>query len=135
MASITWGPQLELGFKTIDEQHRSWTNIFNALDKAQRDGRDSDVLGQVLDRLLDYSFLHFKTEEGLMKEAGYEDLATHEREHRVFADQIAIFRDKHSAGSLSVTPAVVEFLRSWLILHITASDRGYITALRDAGIH
>ncbi len=134
MARINWGPQLELGFKTIDEQHRSWTEIFNALDKAQREGRDNEVLGKTLDRLLEYSFLHFKTEEGLMRSADYDDLETHEREHRVFSDQIAIFRDKHAAGSLSVTPAVVEFLRSWLVLHITASDRGYITALREAGI-
>jgi hemerythrin len=134
MAMITWGPQLELGFKTIDEQHRNWTEIFNELDRAQRSGRGAEVLGPVLDKLLDYTFLHFKTEEGLMSSAGYEELSTHEREHRVFADQIMIFRDKQAAGFMNVTPAVVDFLRSWLILHITASDRGYITCLKEAGV-
>jgi hemerythrin len=134
MAQIIWGPTLETGIKVIDEQHRHWTELFNALDLAQKQGRGGEVLGPTLEKLLEYTFLHFRTEEGLMKSSDYDELKTHKREHRVFTDQVEIFRDKHTAGFLDISPSVVDFLRSWLILHITASDRGYIPYMQDAGI-
>jgi hemerythrin-like metal-binding protein len=136
MAAIDWDTRLEVGIATIDKQHRRWVGMYNALDKAMQEGRDEDMLGKTLEALIEYSQYHFGTEEALMRQNDYdeEEFALHKREHRAFSDQIAIYRDRHDAGSRKITQEVVDTLRGWLVTHITASDRGYIRTLKDAGV-
>lgn len=136
MAAIAWAKRLDTGIATIDKQHRRWVELYNELDAAVEQGRERDALRRTLEALVEYSGYHFRTEESLMKQANYdqEEFDLHVREHRVFTDQIAIYRDRELAGSQRLTPEVVAYLRDWLVTHIKASDRGYITSLQNAGI-
>ena len=134
MAAIDWTARLETGIETIDKQHRRWVGMYNDLDSAVQEGREQQALGEVLEALVEYSSYHFRTEEALMEHAEYdaEELELHRREHRVFTDQIVLYRDRTAAGFQRVTPEVVAYLRDWLVTHITATDRGYIRAIKDA---
>ena len=97
---------------------------------------EEEQLGKTLAELVDYTHYHFKTEESLMKQADYdaEEFELHRREHRVFTDQIKIYQDRQSAGFQKLTPQVMQYLRDWLVMHITASDRGYIPPIKEAGL-
>ncbi len=136
MPAITWGPSLEVGIETIDKQHRRWVNLFNTLDEAVSAGREQAALAEALEAYLEYSEYHFKTEEALMRQAKLdeEEYDFHLREHKVFRDQIVIYRDRHAAGFLTVTPQVTAYLRQWLLAHVTGTDRGYIQPIMDAGL-
>jgi hemerythrin-like metal-binding protein len=136
MAAIIWAKQLEVGIPTIDKQHRRWVEMYNDLDRAVQEGREEDKLSETLEALIDYSHYHFKTEEALMQQNGFdeEEFALHRREHHVFSDQIVIYRDRFAAGFHKLTPEVVQTLRDWLVAHITGTDRGYIRTLQDAGV-
>jgi len=136
MALITWSEQLSVQIDNIDRQHRRWVELVNALDTAVREGREDEQLKKTLADLVDYTHYHFKTEETLMQQADYdaEEFELHRREHRVFADQIKIYKDRQSAGFQKLTPQVMQYLRDWLVTHITASDRGYITPIKEAGL-
>jgi hemerythrin-like metal-binding protein len=136
MAAIDWDKQLEVGIATIDKQHRRWVELYNALDIAVQEGRQESKLGETLEALIEYSQYHFGTEEVLMRQNEYdaEEFSLHCREHRVFTDQIVIYKDRHDAGFQRLTPVVMASLRDWLVTHITASDRGYISTLKGAGV-
>ncbi len=133
MPLITWGPELEIGVDIIDRQHQGWVNLLNELDVALVEGRGLEQVGKTLNELIDYTHAHFRTEEGLMAKADYEDLPMHRREHRVFTDQIEIFRDRVELGQMALSLEVMQFMRGWLVTHITGSDRGYISAFEAAG--
>ncbi|MBW1880698.1 MAG: hemerythrin family protein [Deltaproteobacteria bacterium] len=136
MAAISWVPQLETGIEVIDKQHRRWVEIYNALDAAVQAGREEDALTKALTDLVEYSRYHFRTEEALMERASYdeEEFDLHRREHKVFTDQVVIYQDRATAGFQKLTPQVMAYLRDWLLAHVTGTDRGYITPLREAGI-
>ncbi len=134
MALITWGPKLEIGIGIIDSQHRRLVDLINKLDEATEKGRGSDVVGETLEGLIDYTHTHFRTEQELLKEHNYEDYDLHCREHRIFTDQIEIYRDRLDAGSLRISSNVMAYMRGWLLTHIGSSDRAYIRTLKDAGV-
>ncbi len=134
MPLITWGPKLEIGIGIIDSQHKRLVNLINQLDEAMKEGRGADAVGKTLEGLIDYTHTHFRTEQELLKEHDYEDYALHCREHRIFTDQIEIYRDRLDAGSLRISGDVMEYMRGWLLTHIGSSDRAYIRTLKDAGV-
>jgi hemerythrin len=136
MDFITWSERLETGIQNIDKQHRRWVNLINDLHRAVAEGREQEGLREALDALVDYTQYHFRTEEALMKQAKYdeEEFELHCREHRVFTDQIVIFRDRLDVGFTKMSPEVTQYLRGWLVNHVTASDRGYIRPIKDAGL-
>jgi hemerythrin-like metal-binding protein len=134
MPLITWGKKLEVGIGIIDSQHRRLVDLINQLDKATEEGRGNEVVGETLKGLIDYTHTHFRTEEDLLKEHDYEDYDLHRREHRIFTDQIEIYRDRLNAGSLRISSNVMGYMRGWLLTHIGSSDRAYIRTLKDAGV-
>jgi hemerythrin-like metal-binding protein len=134
MPLITWGKKLEVGIGIIDSQHRRLVDLINQLDKATEEGRGNEVVGETLKGLIDYTHTHFRTEEDLLKEHDYEDYDLHRREHRIFTDQIEIYRDRLNAGSLRISSNVMGYMRGWLLTHIGSSDRAYIRTLKDGGV-
>lgn len=134
MPLITWGEKLETGIGVIDRQHQHWVGLINSLDQAMVDGRGLEQLVETLNALLEYTHSHFRTEEVLMERHGYEDLDLHRREHRVFTDQVEIYRDRLELGQNILTVQVMQYMRQWLVTHVTGTDRGYISTLKDAGV-
>jgi len=134
MPLITWGKQLETGVSSIDHQHQGWVDLVNELDVAILEGRGQEQVSQTLNELIDYTHAHFRTEETLMAKHGYEDLKLHRREHRVFTDQIEIYRDRVDLGQMTLSIEVMQYMRGWLVTHITGSDRGYIATMKAAGV-
>ncbi len=134
MPAITWGPQIELGIEIIDAQHKRLVELINELGQAMEDGRSNEVMAATLAELVDYTHTHFKTEEVLLHENDYEDLKQHRREHRIFTDQIEIYKDRFESGFQSVTQALMDYLSGWLVTHITVSDRAYLATLKEAGV-
>ena len=134
MPLITWGPKLEVGIGIIDSQHKRLVDLINKLDEATKEGRAAEAVGETLKGLIDYTHTHFTTEQELLKEHNYEDYKLHCREHRIFTDQIEIYRDRLDAGSLKISNDVMGYMRGWLLTHIGSSDRAYIKTLKDAGV-
>ena len=134
MPLITWGPKLEVGIGIIDSQHKRLVDLINKLDEATKEGRAAETVGETLKGLIDYTHTHFTTEQELLKEHNYEDYTLHCREHRIFTDQIEIYRDRLDAGSLRISKDVMGYMRGWLLTHIGSSDRAYTGTLKNAGV-
>ena len=134
MPLITWGPRLETGIAIIDAQHKRLVDIINELNDALEAGRSDEIMGAILEELVAYTETHFSVEEKLMGNHDYEDIENHRREHRVFTDQIKMDRANFNAGAWKFEKRMMDYLRGWLVNHISASDRAYVPTLKRAGV-
>lgn len=106
-----------------DAQHQALFEILDLLASP-----DSD--DEVLQRLYEYTEIHFRLEEHYMAVLDYPDLAAHTQSHDRFREEIASLLE----GGISdpgFRAAVATFLREWLQRHVFGVDKeleGFILA-------
>lgn len=134
MALITWSNLLSTGISEQDNQHKRLIALINQLNEAVLDGKGSDILGEVLSQLIDYTAYHFDYEENLMSMHEFENTAEHKREHVHFAETVTDFKRKFDSGEAVVSVEIINFLRDWLTRHIMKTDKVMGHALVRMGI-
>jgi hemerythrin len=135
MALIQWTEKLSVGVKQFDDEHKKLVGMLNELFDGMMAGKGKDVLGKVLDGLIDYTKSHFANEERLMVTYGYPELATHKFEHDSLAKQVLEVQRKYKEGGSAVLSMdVLNFLKGWLEKHIQGSDKKYAPLFNAKGI-
>lgn len=126
---ITWTAEMATGAHQIDLQHQELIVLINALEDAHAAGREAAALDEALPKLTAYVLFHFGTEESLMQRSGIasEHFALHKQAHRDFAARIAALRSRPDAAA--ALPALLDYLKSWLIEHIMHTDRELVAIL------
>lgn len=125
-----WEGRYELGIEEIDEQHKRMVGMINSLHEGMSKGRGREKVGGILIGLMDYSLVHFRTEEGLMERNGYPRLGEHRAEHTAFMDRVGELSERHDSGELFVSVELNDFMKAWLSSHILSSDREYVPFLK-----
>jgi hemerythrin len=117
------------GVRQIDMQHQELITLINDLENAHAAGREAAALDEALPRLTAYVLFHFGTEETLMKNSGIasEHFALHKQQHRDFAAKVGALRSRPDAAA--ELPALIDYLKTWLVEHIMRSDRELVTIL------
>ncbi len=126
-----WNPEYSVNIGSIDGQHQNLFRIAAELHSAMSAGRAKGVLSQILDRLVQYTAVHFTYEERLMQSHGYPGLEEHKKEHRALTKQVMDFQADFDAGRAAVTVQLLQFVRQWLRDHIAQSDQRYAPFLRQ----
>jgi hemerythrin len=135
MPFIVWNDRLSVGVTSLDQEHKELISILNTLYDAISAGAAHDALGEVLDRLDDYTQFHFLHEESLFTQSTYPDAQKHRREHAKTLTWLADARRKfHGGESAGVSLEVVNYLKDWLFDHILGSDQKYKPYLHEAGL-
>jgi hemerythrin len=130
-----WSTDLSVGIDEIDSQHRVLIDLLNQLFAAVVERKSDQIIGEILDGLLDYTRTHFALEERLMRDAGYggPEFDAHLAQHHGFIARMEDIARKSMIENKSVTFELLNFLKHWLRDHITGTDRKYAAALRKAG--
>lgn len=136
MKKIQWDESLSVGIAVIDDQHKRWIEHFNSVvDAIQTRGGHAPVTG-TLGFLIDYTDLHFSTEERFMAAASYPGSAAHQAKHeelrRAVADLVADFEEEGDTPALEA--AIDTFLGAWLITHIRSTDQLFGAFVKEGGI-
>lgn len=135
MALVEWNESMSVGVQKIDEQHRSLLDILNELHTAIEAGRDREVLGTIIERLIQYTRDHFKFEEGLLQSAGYPDVNEHGAQHDSMITTALSAQAKFRWGTRpELASEMLEFLQNWLVHHIQGTDKEYSAHLHEHGI-
>ncbi len=134
MSLINWDDSYSVHIKKIDEQHKGLVKLVNELHDAMSQGAANDVLNKVLNSLVDYTIIHFNTEEELLKTYNYPDHQTHKAEHDKLTEQVKDFQVKFQEGKSTITYELMDFLSDWLINHILDSDKKYVSYLTSRGV-
>jgi len=125
-----WDPSLNVGIDVIDKQHKRIVEYINEVHENLGD-RNREVLGGVIDSMIDYTLTHFAFEEALMERAGYPILKDHRLVHQSFAQRMRDHKKQFDAGK-DVTRQLLGDLQIWLTSHIKRDDQDYAVLVRKA---
>jgi len=132
MSPLIWSHTCLTGIQAMDDQHGILMDTLNESRAAATHG--SHDTGEVLNRLMALTMLHFDAEESLMARYSFPDLEVHRDEHQRLLAQLAEFTNAHAAGSTGRERTFAEFLRSWFHSHVEGMDQNYGPWLRERGI-
>jgi hemerythrin len=96
--------------------------------------RPESALGQILNRLVQYTQTHFSHEERLMRMHGYPELAAHKAEHDALARHVLEFQADFTQGRIAMSVQLLQFLKDWLEHHIKGSDQKYSPFLQSKAV-
>lgn len=120
MAFVQWSDALSTGVSEIDEQHKSLVQMLNTLHEASSGGNNA-VAADIVAQMKQYALMHFATEERYMKRNKYPDMLDHMSEHAFFVTKVKDFTATN-AEEVNMLPAVMDFLKKWLVEHISNVD-------------
>ena len=125
MSFVEWNDELSIGIPQVDGEHQNLVAILNLLDEAIQKGKGTRVMGEILTQLVEYTAIHFESEERLMSEAGYPDLEYHKRLHRQLVEKVEKFHLKFTVSGQRISRVMMEFLKYWLSNHILVDDTAF----------
>jgi hemerythrin-like metal-binding protein len=129
-----WISSFETGITVIDAQHRKLVGMLNELFESINRGEGNNVVGKILDGMIDYTQTHFATEEKLFARFGYPDSEAHIREHEALRKQVFKLRVSLRSGRNLFAVQVAEFLKEWLRVHILQTDKKFVPFLISKGV-
>ena len=134
MTLLTWKNACQVGVRAFDDQHGILMESMNEVRQALVRGAGREEVAQVLDRLIEFSRLHFSAEERLLEQYGFPQLPQHRHEHgRLLAQVIEAAHRVQHGEALQMRP-LLEFLREWYCSHIEHDDHAYGPWLNDRGV-
>lgn len=133
--AVTLDRDLRLDVPALDLEHALQIDLVEALGRAVAEGKSREVADEILEKLLDYTRVHFLAEELMMRMEGYPAYEAHLAEHGELLAELVKFRAAHDHEARPVTGDAVDGLRSWLAGHVRTQDRAFANflAARAAG--
>ena len=119
---ITWKDFYSVGCKELDHQHRLLLGIVNDLYEAVISNADQQAVRAILDRLVDYTAIHFSREEELMEEHRFPSLEAHKILHNSLKTKTLQLRHNWTTAGRT---EVLKYLKSWWLNHICQCDKEY----------
>ncbi len=135
MTLIAWSDSLSVGVAEIDGQHQKLVQLINGLHDHMIQGDAKDIMEKVLDRVIQYTVMHFQTEEKLMKTHGYPSSPKHMQEHADLTSHAVELQQKLKSGNARITMETMVFLKDWLQNHILKTDKLFGAYLNSKGVH
>jgi len=129
-----WNNSYSVAIGSVDAQHQNLFAIARELHAAMEAGQGKASLARILDRLVQYTTVHFAHEERLLRMHNYPDFAAHKAEHDALVGRVLKFRDDFTAGRATITVQLLHFLRDWLQKHIQGSDLRYAPHLKQRSV-
>lgn len=135
MAFIDWSDKdFSVGIVEIDDQHKQLVNLINELHSSMMARKAKEILGEVIDELIEYTAYHFSTEEKYFDQYGYEETDAHKKIHKDFVNEVLKFQKDVQSNKLFVSSKILNFLKNWLLNHIKVTDKKYMAFMHKHGI-
>jgi len=136
MGKVIWSNSLSIDVGLIDDQHKLWIEKLNKVSDAIEKHEGPHQIAQTLGFLIDYTKLHFETEEKHMTAHNYPDLPAHRKMHMNLNDTLnELVQDYDEEGATHMLADYLNnFLSNWLVDHIKEVDLKFGTFLKEKGI-
>ncbi len=134
MSLFEWDENYSVQNIEFDSQHKELIKLINELHNAMQEKKGKQVLEKILEGLIDYTNIHFSTEEMVMMLYGYPDYDKHTQVHNQFVKQVMEFYKDFQAGKVFVDLRIINFLKNWILKHILDMDKEYVSFFVDRGL-
>jgi hemerythrin len=94
----------------------------------------SILVSRALEELIDFTRLHFATEEALMTRHAYPEYNAHKREHEALLHDVDGLLQRYHDGDALIPFAIELDLEAWAFKHIVGSDKLLAAFLNTKGI-
>jgi hemerythrin len=131
---IDWNDSFSVKVAEIDQQHKTLVDLLNELYDAMKIGKGRDVVGKIVENLLDYATTHFSLEERYFVRFDYPDQQSHVAEHADFIRKAQDFKTDLERGNRTLSVEVLRFLSDWLKRHILGADMEYSQFFYEHGL-
>jgi hemerythrin len=122
---MPWTPNLSVGVRHIDEQHKTLFEKAEKLFEAGKNNQAKEYIGELLEFLDNYTKQHFVDEENYMLSIKYPGYEEQKRAHASFTEQLTELRNeyKSSGGNILVIINANTMVIEWLTKHISVMDK------------
>jgi len=118
---LTWKEnEYSVGHTEMDDQHRMIFSIINELFSNENGNTKSKI--QVLTELIDYSNVHFSSEEEMLNDISYEERFDHALLHDEYNKRLVYFLDHIDDVDIE---EIYEYARLWWSKHVLVEDMKY----------
>jgi hemerythrin len=114
-----------LSHKALDAEHQGQIDLLLQIENEFSGAANPARLAFLLDRLIEFTDIHFMSEQVLMRERAYPGLPAHEEEHSQLIDHMRSFQRRVEAEGRRLTADQVSGLRGWVLHHIQTKDAAF----------
>ena len=129
MVFIKWNKKLSVKVKERDDQHKKLVELINQAYEF----KDSKKLGDILNELIEFTRVHFSTEEKYFEKYNYPGTNEQMAEHANLIEKVLKFKDNLEAGQ-NIAEEFLIFLKEWLEIHLKKIDHKYIKFFQKVGL-
>lgn len=126
---------VRVGEQTIDVEHDLQMQLLDSLTMALDKGGDFSAIKYVLEQFIEFSDMHFLSEQLVMRLHGYPAYETHLEEHTRLMKKVREIRETVFHGEKLPSLQLVRELRDWLLTHIATEDAAFGEYLRKKEGH
>lgn len=110
---------------TVSGEHEVQLRLLQAVEQLLQDASRKDELAEALDRLVDFTSVHFLSEQLLMRLYAYPQQGAHEARHAELMERTGELRDRLLSGDALATPSLAATLRQSVVEHIAREDAAF----------
>ncbi|HUI52245.1 MAG TPA: hemerythrin family protein [Terriglobales bacterium] len=122
---------VRVGEKVIDAEHDLQMQLLDSLSQAIQRGGDLSPMKYILEQFIEFSDMHFLSEQLVMRLHGYPGYEPHLEEHTRLMKKVREIRANLMKGENQPSLMLVQELKDWLMTHIATEDVAFGTFLKQ----
>ena len=134
---IKWNDKFSVNILMFDAEHKKIIDIINALTVAEQHNYTLDKVAEIMNNIIIYIKMHFKSEEDYMINFKYPEYQSHKEEHVKFMERITFYHNRLILSDYIVENNIFDILKyfkQWIIDHIQMVDKKYTHFFNDKGL-
>ena len=135
MTLLTWSHECIVGVEAIDDQHGILMDTLNDLREMLLRGSDRRNVCLQLERLIDFTQMHFQSEEKLLLKQGFPGVKEHRTAHQHLLAKLYSALEQINHEEALHFPSLLAFLPSWYLDHVEKLDQPCGTWLNEHGVY
>jgi len=125
MEFVEWTEKYSTGNALVDAYHHIFFQMVQEFSTTLRD-ENAPPMQERVAFLVDYTFMHFDSEERMMEKAGYPDLEAHRETHERFKERVKAIQKEYQEHPESMkAEEVLSLVQDWFAHHILGEDMRY----------
>jgi hemerythrin len=122
MEFVEWTEKYSVGNPLVDAYHHIFFQMVDEFRSALVE-QSAAAMEDRIAFLVDYTLMHFGSEEKLMEKVAYPDLEAHREQHQLFRDKMLDLQKRYlqDAGAVKAEE-VLYLIQDWFSHHILGTD-------------